>query len=123
MSGIGKRLTDAETERVRVMAAYIDASPHEWPKGLADVALLCHGYLDLMAELAEARRDGERYRYLRDVAFRYASIDIGGYGGESFFELNSSFRIPDPPNFNGEEDEVTPEVVDAAIDAARGGAK
>lgn len=57
---IGRRLTDAETRKVAVMAAYIDASPHEWPKGMADIALLCHGYLDLQAELAEARKDGER---------------------------------------------------------------
>lgn len=63
---IGLRLTDAETEKVAVIAAYIDASPHEWPKGLADIALLCHGYLDLQqriaqleSELAEARQGNE----------------------------------------------------------------
>ena len=38
-----------------MLAAYIDASPHEWPKNMEDIALLCHGYLDLQAALAEAR--------------------------------------------------------------------
>lgn len=59
---IGRRLTDSETQRVAMLAAYIDASPHEWPKGVADIALLCHGYLDLLAELAEARKHAEQYR-------------------------------------------------------------
>ena len=56
---IGRRLTDAETAKAAVLAAYIDASPHKWPKGIADIKLLCHGYLDLQAALAEARKDNE----------------------------------------------------------------
>jgi hypothetical protein len=67
---IGRRLTDAETAKAAVLAAYIDASPHEWPKGVADIALLCHGYLDLRAALAEAREDSARLDWLeRQTSF------------------------------------------------------
>lgn len=73
---IGRRLTDAETQKAAVLAAYIDCSPHEWPKGVADIALLCHGYLDLQAALAEAREDAARLQRAREILFAYTDNEI-----------------------------------------------
>jgi hypothetical protein len=98
---IGRRLTDAETEKVAMLAAYIDASPHEWPKGVADIALLCHGYLDLQAALAEAREDSKRMDYLEgEMAYEQRCIEHGQLIPSSLFRRN----VP---------------ITRAAIDAAR----
>lgn len=67
---IGRRLTDEETKKAAVLAAYIDGSPHEWPEAVSEVTLVCHGYLDQQARIREleaelAVRDNSANEVLR----------------------------------------------------------
>lgn len=82
---IGRRLTDEETKKAAVLAAYIDGSPHEWPEAVSEVALVCHGYLDqqarireLEAELAEARANLAK----ADDGLNSAAYDLERQGRE-----------------------------------------
>lgn len=77
----------------------------------------------LEAELAEARKDGERYRYVRDVAFQYANVSLSGNDddGTAFVIFEPKLYIPDlPGELKYEEGDWDSDNIDAAIDAARG---
>jgi hypothetical protein len=76
----------------------------------------------LEAELAEARKDGERYRYLRDVGFYTGTVNLGQRSDRSnYVEFVCRFQIPEMANeLSYEEEEWTSEQINAAIDAAMG---
>ena len=44
------RLTEAERKKANMLAHLIDCSEHEWPKDQHEIQLLCHGYLDRVAD-------------------------------------------------------------------------
>lgn len=65
---IGMRLTEKETKKANMLAEMIDCSPHEWPKSLDEVALVCHGYLDRVADNHELRTQLAAVEAERDAA-------------------------------------------------------
>lgn len=77
----------------------------------------------LEAELAEARKAGERYRYVRDVAFQYANVSLSGNddNGTAFVIFEPKLYLPDlPGELKYEEEDWDSNKIDAAIDSARG---
>ena len=44
------RLTEDERKKANMLAHLIDCSEHEWPKDQHEIQLLCHGYLDRVAD-------------------------------------------------------------------------
>jgi hypothetical protein len=76
------RLTEYERKKANMLAHLVDCSEHEWPKDQYEIQLLCHGYLDrvadnhnLRARIAdlEAERDAalNRAREARETAENY----------------------------------------------------
>lgn len=76
LSVIRNRLTKSEMKKANMLASMIDCSPHEWPKSSHEIRLICHGYLDRVADnqalrerlaAVEAERDAARAREARAV--------------------------------------------------------
>lgn len=75
----------------------------------------------LEAELVAARKDGERYRYVRDVAFQYGNVSLSGNDddGTAFVIFEPKIYLPDlPGELKYEEEDWDKTKIDAAIDAA-----
>ena len=71
--------------------------------------------------LADARLDSARYRHLRDRGFQFADVSIGeDHRHDLFVRFRPSFDIREPMSFPNcyEDEEWTPDMIDAAIDAA-----
>ena len=67
------RLTEAERKKANMLASMIDLSPHEWPKEQHEIQLLCHGYLNRVADNHNLRTriadlEGGRTRLLDVIA-------------------------------------------------------
>lgn len=76
--------------------------------------------------LADARLDAARYRHLCDRSFQFADVSTGeDHRNEPFVRFRPSFDIKEPASFPNcyEDEEWTPSMIDAAIDAAIKGAK
>lgn len=93
------------------------------PRCSAEISIRDIRIAALEAELAEARKDGERYRYVRDVAFQYANVSLSGNddNGTAFVIFEPKLYLPDlPGELKYEEEDWDSNKIDAAIDAARG---
>ena len=78
---------------------------------------------DLAGRYADAQKNAGRYRTLRD-RFQFASVKTGeSYTHRPFVRFTPSFDIYEPASFPTcyDDEEWTPEMFDAAIDAAREG--
>jgi hypothetical protein len=62
------RLTEAERKKAAKLASMIGLSPHEWPKEQHEIQLLCHGYLDGLADNHNLRTRIAELEAERDAA-------------------------------------------------------
>ena len=62
------RLTDNERKKANRLASMIGFSPHEWPKEQHEIQLLCHGYLDRLADNHNLRARIAELEAERDAA-------------------------------------------------------
>lgn len=76
----------------------------------------------LKAELAEAKKDAERYQFLLLKGLQRAWVSLStDCDGENFAQFQCTFNIPEPPNLPYEDDEGlqwADKDFDAAIDLA-----
>ncbi len=74
-----------------------------------------------LAKVPEGIADAQRYRYLKEYDFRFADVSLtADYDQRPFVRFRPTFDIPEPVSFphSYDEEEWTPEMFDAAIDAA-----
>jgi hypothetical protein len=75
---------------------------------------------DPLRVAAEEALDSERYRYMRDVAFKSANVNLGEDSDRNpYVEFCPRIAIPELSFLQYEDREWTSEMIDAAIDAAR----
>ena len=67
------RLTESETKKANMLASMIDCSPHEWPRSVDEIVLVCHGYLDRVADNQNLRERLAAVEAERDAALKRAT--------------------------------------------------